>query len=97
MSSESSRSVYIRIQVKIKKEISSCVRVANSSDIQFEIESYVEYSSEWSGYMWLIIEGIEDKIKRDYYDLVSNAEQLTDALLEISSKFLYYLVLHPTE
>lgn len=73
-------------EYNIKKEMSSCVRVANSSDMKFEIESYVEYSSEWSSYMWLILEGIEDTIKRNYYELVSNAGQLTDALLESSSR-----------
>ncbi|CAC5424276.1 unnamed protein product [Mytilus coruscus] len=72
-------------ELNIIREISSCVRVANGSDIQFEIESYVDYSREWSGYMWLITDEIEDKIKRNYYDLVSNAGQLTNALLASSS------------
>ncbi|CAC5403459.1 unnamed protein product [Mytilus coruscus] len=69
----------------IQREISSCFRVTNSSEIQEEIEEYVGYSAEWSGYLWYIKKEIEDKIKNNYEELISNAGQLMDSPREDSS------------
>ncbi|CAG2199827.1 unnamed protein product [Mytilus edulis] len=69
----------------IKREITSCFRVTNSSNIQREIEEYVGYSDEWSGYMWNINKQMEDKIKNRYEELISEAGQIIEAPRKDSS------------
>lgn len=69
----------------IKREITSCFRVTNSSNIQREIEEFVGYSDEWSGYMWNINKQMEDKIKNSYEELISNAGQIIEAPRKDSS------------